>query len=163
MIPDEVLRGIGINNLTCLNDPAGSITGNLEATASSSNHHGFYDLVESVNTAAMKNQFIVHLGNSFLYHGRSTTVSAHWQALASPTVEFGQHRVGEFGAFSLAGFSESTHDFVLESIAGITDQEIGIVSEEASQPVDWERIRMLRDTSAHESEDLFEWYAQQEE
>jgi hypothetical protein len=57
----------------------------------------------------------------------------------------------------------TAYERLLERLSTFGDADERPLYEPSPQAVNWERLQALRGAGAHESEDLYSWYAQKEE
>lgn len=140
--------------------PAGAISGNLAAfTNSSQRRGGLLELLESVSLAVSRDRAL-EFNDAALFCRYHRPAPVHW---LSPTFQLAHRHVEVPGTSSTSDLWSNLSDYLqqLLSETGVSDDSV--VFEANPQMVDWERIKKLRGAWARESDDLYEWYAQQEE
>jgi hypothetical protein len=150
----------GYEGISELAIPTGSITGNFPSFSNPSSRNAFLDFVESLNLVVSKIR--VHEYNDIALALRFNPPPTFY-GQPSPTFTVGHGLATDLTSPTTSDPWSSLHDRLLEGISDLVDVDEPIVYEPAPQAVDWERLRRLRDSWARESDDLFEWYAQQEE
>jgi hypothetical protein len=150
----------GYEGVSELSIPTGSITGNFPSS-NPSGRTTFLEFFESLNLVISKIR--VNECNDIARALRfNPSPSLYWQP--SPTFTVGYGLATELTGPTTSDPWSTLHERLLEEISELVgDEDEPIVSEPNPQAVDWGRLRSLRDSWARESDDLFEWYAQQEE